>query len=53
MPVWPPPLPPDDSTPSDASCVVVVVDAEADTVMEEEKQDGKATYPCREVESGW
>jgi hypothetical protein len=32
---------------------VVVVDAAVDTIMEEEKQDGKTTYPCREVESEW
>jgi hypothetical protein len=33
--------------------VVVVVDAVADMIMEEEKHDGKTMYPCREVESEW
>ena len=32
---------------------VVVVGVENDMVTDEGKEDGKETYPCREVESEW
>jgi len=32
---------------------VVVVGVEEDLVTDAGKEDGKETYPCREVESEW
>jgi hypothetical protein len=47
----------DDSIPNVRPGVAVVgvveVDAVEDTVAEEGKEDGKATYPCRGMESEW
>ena len=57
LPVWPPLEPPDSWTRNNLLGVavvdVVVVGVEEDLVTDAGKEDGKETYPCREVESKW